>query len=85
VLSSNLIKVPLSNSAFETITKASSDLMPKVKITGRFIDRTHAEGTWESPGLYDSILEIRCPAASGTWSGGPGKNGEGDLRGLWEK
>jgi hypothetical protein len=71
VLPPNLIKIGLNNSAFETTTTDASDLLPKLVITGRFIDRTHAEGTWELFRYQEVYLDIGCPGASGTWTGGP--------------
>ena len=71
VLPPNPIKVALHNSAFETTTTDYSDLIPKLVITGTFVDSTHAEGTWEFFGYYDSFIELSCPAAVGTWKGSP--------------
>ena len=71
VLPPNPIKVGLNNSAFETTTSEYSDLLPKLVITGKFIDRTHAEGTWEFFGYQSVALDIGCSAANGTWKGGP--------------
>ena len=71
LLPPNPIKIGLNDSAFETTTTDTSDLMPKLVITGRFIDSTHAEGTWEMFRYQLVYLDIGCPAASGTWKGGP--------------
>jgi hypothetical protein len=71
VLPPNPIKIELNNSAFKTTTTDYSDLMPKLVITGKFIDSTHAEGTWEMFRYQVVYLNIGCPAASGTWKGSP--------------
>ena len=71
VLPPNPIKIALNNSSFETTTTDYSDLLPKLVIAGKFIDRSHAEGAWEFLGYYDVYLDIGCPPANGTWEGSP--------------
>lgn len=70
VLSSKTTRIELINSTFEGSIE-TTDLGPRVTVTGRFIDKTHVEGTWESSGYSSYAPEIFCPAASGTWKGGP--------------
>ena len=71
VLSSKSTRLELNNSIFEGSIE-TTDLGPKVAVTGRFIDKTHVEGTWESSGFSSyAAPDFSCPAASGTWKGGP--------------
>ena len=64
------VRVGLDDSAFEA-TIEHTDLRPRVVITGRYTDRTHAEGTWEVSAFQNFYLDMACPAASGTWKGSP--------------
>lgn len=73
VLPPHSIKAALNNSAFESSTKDYSDLLPKLVVTGKFIDSTHAQGTWEFFGYSDEFMDLYCPVASGSWTGSPGE------------
>ncbi len=56
------IKIEINNSAFEM-------KVGQTNLTGKFIDSTHAEGTWEVFTHQNVFLGIVCPAAKGTWKG----------------
>lgn len=74
VIPPKLMKVEIINSAFKTTTTDHSNLLPKLIITGKFVDSTHAEGTWDFYGDYqfqDIDPDMVCPAAKGTWKGNP--------------
>jgi hypothetical protein len=70
VLPSKPIKTELNNSAFE-MTVDYTDFNTKFILTGKFIDSTHAEGTWESFKFHSIYLDTVCSAAKGTWKGSP--------------
>jgi len=63
-------RVGLYDGAFQA-TIEGSDVRPRLVITGKYTDRTHAEGTWEMSRFGSAYLDIGCPAASGTWKGSP--------------
>lgn len=58
------IKIDLSNSAFDT-------KIEQTNFSGKFIDSTHVEGTWEVFKHQIPFLDRICPAAKGTWKGSP--------------
>ena len=63
-------KVELHDRAFEATIEHTS-FGPRVVVTGKYTDRTHAEGTWEMPAFGSLSPDMACPAASGTWTGSP--------------
>lgn len=70
----NSVRIELDGNAFEKTIDSTDDpgsLRPKLVLTGRFIDSTHAEGSWQMSALGDTFLGIACPAANGTWQGSP--------------
>ena len=58
------IKIEISDSAFEM-------QVDQTKLTGKFIDRTHAEGTWEVFAHQNIYFDQVCPPAKGSWKGSP--------------
>ena len=64
------VRPALDDGVFETTIEAT-DLRPGVVITGKYIDKSHAEGTWQTSAFQSVFLDMACPAASGTWKGGP--------------
>ena len=64
------LRAELNENAFEARSEPGG-LTPRLVIRGKYIDSTHAEGTWEMSAYGSYGLDVGCPAASGTWTGGP--------------
>ena len=62
------LRAELTDNAF-VATSEPSGFRPRLVITGKYLDRTHAEGTWEMSAFGSYELDMVCPAASGTWTG----------------
>lgn len=70
MISDEPLRAELTDNAFEA-TSEPGGLTPRLVIRGKYIDSTHAEGTWEMSAYGSYGLDVGCPAASGTWTGGP--------------
>ena len=64
VMSSKTLKTDIINNAFEM-------KVDQTNLYGKFIDKNHVEGTWEVFLHQIEYTETVCPAAKGTWKGGP--------------